>query len=146
MRSEQHERFAAACGVVWAQLCAVEQYATWWSWLREFDGRRLVAGESWRCAVRSPLLITLRFTIHLDRVQDFSVDATLSGDLTGRAALQLADVEGATELVLRSMLTPTVRSLRLLTRVLPGLAERAHDRVIDAGLRQFRQALDEAGS
>jgi hypothetical protein len=123
-------------------LGAVGRYRKWWPWIREFDGSRHATGETWRCGIRSPLLIPLRFTIRLDRVDSHAVDASLDGDLTGSAALRLTDTGGATELWFGSVLTPTGGALGALGRFAPRIAERAHDRVIAAGLRQFGRALD----
>lgn len=129
--------------MVWGALAAPGDYPTWWPWLLDFDGTSLTGGVTWRCAVRSPLGIQLRFEIQLDAVDPYrSVDATVVGDLHGTATLNIEAAEdGGTVLELTSSLEPRVRSLGRLMRRVPRIARWAHDRLLDTGARQFGEAL-----
>jgi hypothetical protein len=127
---------------VWAALCTVDDYRTWWPWLREFDARALATGEVWHCTVQPPLPYRLRFTIAIDEVRASErVTATLSGDLVGTADLELAARGAGSELRLVSRLAPVSSVARGVARVVPPVARYGHDWVLRTGLRQFISAL-----
>src|SRR5690606_25823081 len=92
VRSDRRYTFDADREVVWAALTRVDEYRSWWPWLRRFDGTSFTVGERWRCAVKSPLPYTMRFEIHLTEVIDGErAGAELTGDLDGWAELDLTD-------------------------------------------------------
>ena len=141
VRTDRVERFSCDPEELWARIVRVDRYAAWWPWLREFDGERVAAGEVWRCHVRPPAPYSVRFTISIDQADPpTSVSAHLDGDIVGRATLQL-DAEGSgSRLRLVSDLTPASRPLRALAVVAFPLTRWSHDAILDAGVRQFREA------
>ena len=164
---ERRYRFAAGAPAVWAAMCAVGQYRTWWPWLRGFEATELAAGARWSCVIRPPAPYLLRFTLVLDEVEaPRRIVAHVQGDVTGEARLVLADsvskcatvgprgrrggspspagapaTEGCCEVVLTSSLRPARGALRLVAATLPGVGRYGHARVLDKGARQFAAAL-----
>ena len=140
VRSDRRYLFSAPRRDVWDALTQVDEYRTWWPWLRRFDGRQFLPGERWRCEVKPQLPYTLEFEIVLDEVCDAeSAHASLSGDIAGWAALTLSDDGRGSALQLRSDLTARSGPARWVDAVAPPLARRGHDWVLDNGIRQFRQ-------
>jgi hypothetical protein len=152
-RYDRRFEFDLPPGELWEVLARTDDYPGWWPWLRAVEpGARsaaaataLVDGTIARCAVRAPLPYTLHFDVTIDRVEPAThVDASVRGDLDGPARLELTPSERGGSwarlvwsLELRDRL---LRPLALLTR--PAMVW-AHDRVIEAGLRDFeRRALD----
>ena len=127
---------------VWAAMNQVEEFPRWWPWLRHFDGMKLATGSAWECEVQPPLPYALRFTVLLDEVVPAcSVKATLSGDLTGTARLELQEAEAGCQVRFNSALAPQHGVLRLVAAVAPPLARFGHDWVLDTGTRQFADRL-----
>ena len=91
--------------------------------------------------VKPQLPYTLEFTIRLDDVVDeSSAHARLSGDIDGWAELTLSDESEGSALRLRSELTAKGGPARWVDALVPPLARRGHDWVLDNGIRQFRAA------
>jgi hypothetical protein len=87
---------------------------------------------------RPPLPYVVRFTLALDDVvAPDHVDATVSGDIAGRALLTLTDRAGGCELRLQAVLAPARPLLRAVTALLPPVARYGHDRLITTGAAQF---------
>jgi hypothetical protein len=123
---------------VWRALEGVEDYQRWWPWLRRFDAGPLVTGEHWTCAARPPVPYVVRFHLALDDVvAPDHVDATVSGDIAGRALLTLTERAGACELRLQAVLAPARSLLQAVTALLPPVARFGHDRLITTGAAQF---------
>jgi hypothetical protein len=146
---------------VWAAFGATDRYRQWWPWLTEFDGGPLAVGACWHCAVSPPLPYVVRFTLALVSVEEGrAIRATVDGDITGSAALDLVDHrcddppddapddapdEGAgrpgrplCRIHLRSWLAPSHPALKVVAGVAAPLVRRGHDWVLDTGARQFR--------
>jgi hypothetical protein len=141
IRSDRHYRFDVPRIELWQALTQVDQYRTWWSWLRQFDGLAFAAGERWRCVVKPQLPYTLEFVIALDAVKaGESAGASLSGDIEGWAQLTLGDDGGGSRLRLQSDLTARSGWARAVGAIVPPIARRGHDWVLDNGIRQFRLA------
>jgi uncharacterized protein YndB with AHSA1/START domain len=132
---------------LWTTLADVPAYPRWWPWLHRFDGHRLAPGEAWACAVKPPLPYVLRFCIRIDAVDEGrSVDATISGDIRGRATLTLAPRAGGSEVHLRSELAPANRWLEAVAAVARPAVRHGHDWVLDTGARQFAAAVRPAAT
>lgn len=139
VRSDRTYTFEADRPAVWAALTDVDGYPRWWPWLRQFDGEAFAVGERWRCVVSPPLPYVLRFELVLEEVLDRAVvTARLHGDIAGTARLTLVDAPVGCELRLVSELAARSGMARLVDRVVPGLAVRGHDWVLDDGIRRFR--------
>ena len=141
IRSDRHYRFTAPRREVWSALTQVDQYQTWWPWLRSFDGRRFAAGVAWECVVKPQLPYTLEFVIVLDAVrEEAGARAALTGDIEGMAELTLTDEGTGSALRLQSDLTARSGPARWLDAIAPPVARRGHDWILDNGIRQFRTA------
>jgi uncharacterized protein YndB with AHSA1/START domain len=125
---------------LWEALSRTDRYRSWWSWLRRFDGPGLVEGTTTRCEVRAPLPYSLRFDVVVTRVVPArAVDATITGDIAGPAALAIeangagsaASLEWTVELR-----DPSLRAAALLGRP---VMQWAHDRVVATGVEEFRR-------
>lgn len=139
VRSDRNYGFHADRADVWSALTDVERYPRWWPWLRRFDGEAFAVGERWCCVVSPPLPYSLRFELVLAEVlEGTTVRARLDGDIAGTARLDLRDVPGGCELRLVSELAARGGMARLVDRLVPGLAARGHDWVLDDGIRRFR--------
>lgn len=143
VRADRTFPFEEPAPVVWDAIGRVEAYRDWWPWLRHFDAEGLVAGDRWECAVRPPVPYTLRFAITLDAVEEHRrIEATVTGDLRGEAAVALTPTDDGCEVRLTSSLAPAGQPLRAVMLLTPWLGRFGHDWVLDAGLRQFhRRAL-----
>ena len=140
IRSDRRYPFDHERAGVWQALSRVDDYPTWWPWLKEFDGVRLAAGERWRCAVRPQLPYTLRFVIELTEVADTEhACARLEGDIRGWARITLTDYGRGSEVRLVSDLDATGGLAGLIDRLVHPLAAAGHDWVLDNGIRQFRR-------
>lgn len=118
----------------------VDAYPRWWPWLRAFDGASFTEGATWQCTVQPPLPYALRFSVHLEEVEGPRfVTATIDGDITGHAGIDIAAAEGGSELRLVSALAPRHPALRAIARVAAPVARFGHDWVLGAGLKQFER-------
>jgi hypothetical protein len=125
---------------LWGRLTAVDEYRSWWPWLRAFRSDEGFTDQScWECEVAPPLPYTVRFTVLLEEVEaPRHVRASVGGDLTGEAELSLRSEAGGRSTVrLRSCLTPTDPLLRRVARLAPPMVRWGHDWVLEQGRRQF---------
>jgi hypothetical protein len=125
----------------------VDAYRTWWPWLRDFDGTRLAAGETWSCQVQPPLPYSVRFTVRLDEVAAGErVAATIDGDISGTATLHVVpgSADGSS-LRLVAALSPRKRSMVALSFAARPLVTFGHHWVLDTGARQFAEGLGRSG-
>ena len=139
VRSDRRYRFPVGPEELWPVLTRVEDYRSWWPWLRGFDATSFEAGQAWTCVVQPPLPYTLRFRIVLDAVDpERGAAATVDGDIVGDARLQLTATDDGCEARLVSHLSPANQVLRAVALVARPVARLGHDWVLDTGLRQFR--------
>jgi uncharacterized protein YndB with AHSA1/START domain len=123
---------------VWEQISAVDNYRSWWPWLRRFEADGLIAGSEWRCEVQPPLPYIVRFGVAIEKVEAPTlVHARVLGDVVGDATLELEETDDGCRAVLRSALAPGNAALRLVSRFTAPLARFGHDWVLDSGARQF---------
>ncbi len=140
LASDRRFRFPVPPDAFWSALGATDRYQRWWPWLRAFQAEGLVAGDVWRCAVRSPMPYTVRFAVHLDEVVPPGlVTARVDGDITGTAKLMVGPHESGCDVRLTSTLAPSHGALALLTAIARPLVRRGHDWVLDTGARQFAE-------
>ena len=124
---------------LWERILAVDEYSTWWPWLRRFEGQALAAGERWRCTVQPPLPYTVRFEVRIDEVEPArEVAATVSGDVVGSARLLLEAHRDGCAARLMADLGPDKHALRALSVAARPLVRFGHNWVLDTGARQFR--------
>jgi uncharacterized protein YndB with AHSA1/START domain len=123
---------------VWSLISDVEQYRTWWPWLRSFDAGGLAQGEEWQCMVQPPMPYLVRFSVLIEEVEaGVLVRATVGGDVVGDATLTLVDAGAGCVTTLQSTLAPGNKALRLVSRFAGPVARFGHDWVLDTGARQF---------
>ena len=123
---------------MWERISALENYRSWWPWLRRFDARALATGEEWRCEVQPPLPYIVRFQVAIEKVDPPAfVHALVLGDVVGDATLELEEAESGCRAILHSALAPGNSALRLVSRFAAPLARFGHDWVLDSGARQF---------
>ncbi|HEY5155143.1 MAG TPA: hypothetical protein VIJ47_10445 [Acidimicrobiales bacterium] len=131
-----------APGPLWQRMGAVHEFQTWWPWLQDFSGGPPVTGASWACTVRPAVVYRVRFVVHLDDVvAERRIAATVSGDVRGRALVELAPVGAGTELTLSSALEPRSRLLRAVGLLAPPVARRGHDWVLTRAALDFPEAV-----
>lgn len=142
--SDRRYRFPVGPDALWDAFQRVDDYQTWWPWLRRFEPGALEPGARWACSVQPPLPYAVRFDLVLTEVvAGRSVRALVEGDLTGRAGLEIAAAGTGSTLHLTSDLAPNSALLQVIARVARPVAELGHDWVLDTGFRQFAaHALD----
>lgn len=138
VHSDRRWSFGVCSGALWDEISTVDRYRTWWPWLRRFEAGALQAGQTWACVVQPPLPYSLRFTVGLDEVvPQRLVTATITGDVTGTARLEVAETEAGCDARLVSLLAPGNRVLRAVALVARPMVRYGHDWVLDTGARQF---------
>ena len=111
VRSERRFEFDAAPPALWAALGSVDDYPSWWPWLRRFDAQALAQGEEWGCTVKPPLPYVVRFTVRFDDVEvERRIDAVVGGDIEGPAQLLIEPSTAGSAVTLTSSLRPTTPS------------------------------------
>ncbi|MEO6318143.1 MAG: SRPBCC family protein [Acidimicrobiales bacterium] len=139
IRSDQRHELPVPPDELWGAMARVDDYRTWWPWLRRFDAEGLVAGSTWAAVVQPPVPYRLRFEVHLDEVDPSRlVVAHVTGDIVGTALLRITPTATGSELHLVSELTPTNAVLRAVSQFAAPVARFGHEWVLDTGLRQFR--------
>jgi hypothetical protein len=129
---------------VWFAMNRVEEFPRWWRWLRDFrvEGRGLETGGSLTGLVVPPIPYRFRVTIHLDDVRPAEgIQARLSGDLLGPAALELREHEVGCELAIRWDVEMRKPSMRSAAHVAKPLLVWGHDQVIEVTVRRFRAVV-----
>jgi hypothetical protein len=147
IRSDRMYRFALAPAALWRQLLRVEDYPSWWPWVRRFDANALASGDVWRCTIQPPLPYALRCSLQLGAViAPKLIEADVSGDLSGWARLEFREVAepdqpAATDVRLVAVLAAASAPVRIASRLFPRLAHWGHDWVLDTAARQFATAV-----
>jgi hypothetical protein len=142
LASDRRYSFAVDVEQLWAAVADIDRYPLVWPWLRRFDARGLIAGDTWRCVVRPPLPYSVRFTIELDQVVGPShVTATIAGDIAGVARLDLEPTADGSAIHLTSTLAPNGRAFAIFATLMRPVVSRGHDWVLDTGAAQFADGL-----
>jgi uncharacterized protein YndB with AHSA1/START domain len=148
-RFDRAWNFALPPERLWATFEQTDCYRGWWPWLKELQVQSggLRTGSEAHVVIQAPLPYQLRCAIRVDDAEpNRRLVATVSGDLTGPARLELHPSGDGTEA--RMAWTLEVRSslLRPLSTVARPALAWAHDRIVERGLVQFEShALDGAG-
>lgn len=138
IRSDQRHDFDVPPADLWAAMERVDEYRTWWPWLRHFEASELADGAVWEALVRPPLPYRLRFDLHLRSVDGpHHVSAEITGDIVGTARIEITPTATGSSLHVVSDLAPANGVLRSVMRVAPRVARFGHDWVLTTGLRQF---------
>jgi hypothetical protein len=143
-RFDREWPFPCSADHLWALLERVDEYPVWWPWLRRFDldPPRLERGACARCVVAAPVTpFLLRLDVEVtDVVPGRSAEATVRGNLVGRAALHVdpVDADRCTArlhwdvAVVHPALGPAARLAR-------PLAARGQAWVVGTGVDRFRR-------
>lgn len=142
VESRRTYAFAVPPDALWQALLRVDDYASWWPWLRHFEPGPLEPGARWSCVVQPPLPYAVAFDLVLTDVRvGASVAATVEGGLAGDARLEIAATRSGSRLWLTSSLAPAGPLLRMVARLTPPVARFGHDWILDTGFRQFSRAI-----
>jgi hypothetical protein len=130
---------------LWGVLESFDRYELWWGWLRRLQVERdgLVDGNVLRATVAPPLPFRMSVTVRLDRCERPSlVDASVDGDLRGRAVLWLEPAGTGTQARIEWSLGMVRGPVRSAARVAYPVVRWGHDRVVEMAVEAFRrQAL-----
>lgn len=138
IHSDRRWTFDVGSAALWDAIAVVEDYRRWWPWLRGFEANGLVAGDTWSCVVQPPLPYTIRFRVSIDEVEPQRlVSASVDGDVTGSARLEIGERDDGCDARLVSALSPGNGALRLVARFASPIARFGHDWVLDSGAHQF---------
>lgn len=127
----------------WRVISRTGDFPRWWPWLRRLEGDGLVEGREARCLVRAPIPYSLEFTVAVEQLEPGRlVDATVTGDLSGPARLEVAAHPDGSEVHLAWRMELRRPLLRAAARVARPVMEWGHDWVVANGVEQFlRRAL-----
>jgi carbon monoxide dehydrogenase subunit G len=126
---------------VWDAISHVESFESWWSWLRELrvEGTPLDAGTVLSGLVVPPIPYRMRLRVDLVRcTPPRHIDAEVSGDLVGRAHLDLDPYPAGTCARVGWTVEMMSQPMRLAARVGSPILRWGHDRVVEATVRRFR--------
>jgi hypothetical protein len=127
---------------MWAIIERFDLYQSWWAWLAGFraDEGGLVPGNVLHGTVIPPVPYRLRLEVRLRRCdRPRLIEATISGDLRGRAALRLEAAGDGTSAEMQWSLQMHSAPLRVAAHVAYPLVRRGHDRVVDMAVAGFRR-------
>jgi uncharacterized protein YndB with AHSA1/START domain len=142
IRSDRVYRFALSRSELWRLLTRVEDYSSWWPWVRQLDAAGLEPGDVWQCAIQPPLPYALRCSLRLRAVVEPElIEAEVTGDLVGVARIELQGEGTETEVRVVSELAAASTPVRVASRAFPTLARWGHDWVLDTAARQFSAAV-----
>lgn len=137
-------RFPVPPAMVWSSIEDVDRFPTWWGWLGHFHvvGDGLQPGSVLEGTVTPPLPYRMHVRVTLDRcTRPERIDATVRGDLTGHALLELAAVDAGSEVAVAWTIEMRQRAMRAVARVAHPLLRWGHDRVVESTVAGFRQHL-----
>ncbi|MGI8936667.1 MAG: SRPBCC family protein [Iamia sp.] len=139
VRSDRRWSFPATPERFWDVVASVDEYPTWWPWLRRFEADALATGARWKCTVSPPLPYRIRFDLRMEEVdRPWLARVSVTGDIRGSARMDVTPVDGGCQVRLRSDLVPAHPSLRVASAVTRPMIRWGHDWVLDTGVRQLR--------
>ncbi len=133
---------------LWECIEQVDQFERWWPWLSEceLEGEGLRRGSVLRGVVAPPLPYRMRLGVELGEcLRPHSIDATVSGDLTGIAALRLRPDEDGTWAEVSWTVEMHQPAMRLASRFGHPLLQWGHDRVVELTVAGFRRRIEHSG-
>jgi uncharacterized protein YndB with AHSA1/START domain len=124
----------------WDTISRTAEYPQWWPWLKEFDADGMAEGARWRAEIQSPLPYVLRVELRLDEVVPAQrLAATVTGDIEGRASLDLTPTDGGSAIDIEWHMRPRSRAMQMAAVLARPLLRWSHEWVLARGLAQFRQ-------
>lgn len=129
---------------LWDHLERVDRFGARLSWLSEFrlEGGGLRPGSVLYGVVSPPLPYRMRIEVNLDSCERPSrIEASVHGDLEGRARLLLAPDGDGTEVRAAWTIEMMQRPMRLAARIAHPLLRWGHDRVVEVTVHAFRRHI-----
>lgn len=127
---------------LWAIIERFDLFESWWPWLAGFraDAGGLATGNVLHGMVIPPVPYQLRLDVRLQRCdRPQLIEATIDGDLRGRAALRLDAAGDGTRAEVAWSLRMHSAPLRVAAQVAYPLVRWGHDRVVDMAVAGFRR-------
>jgi hypothetical protein len=127
---------------MWTIIERFDLFQSWWAWLADFwaDDAGLAGGNVLHGTVVPPVPYRLRLEVRLERCERPRViEATIGGDLRGRAAVRLAAAGSGTRADVAWSLQLHSAPLRVAAHVAYPLMCWGHDRVVDMAVAGFRR-------
>jgi hypothetical protein len=138
--SDRRYHFGCSPESFWLAAGRTDAYQSWWPWLKVLRADGLSQGSSWRCVVQPPLPYVVRFNLRFETVERCrAIEVRVTGDIVGRASLDVTPSGEGCDIRLRSDLAPHNPALRLVAKVAKPIAVYGHDWVLDTGARQFQE-------
>jgi hypothetical protein len=127
---------------LWSVIECFDRYELWWRWLRRLrvDQPGLVDGNVLRATIAPPLPFLMNVVVRLDRCERSTlVDASVDGDLRGRAVLSLQPSGTGTQVGVEWSLAMVRGPVRSAARVAYPVVRWGHDRVVHMAVEAFRR-------
>jgi hypothetical protein len=134
--------FPATPPQMWAIIERFDLFESWWPWLADLraDEGGLVPGNVLHGTVIPPVPYRLRLEVRLRRCdRPRLIEATIGGDLRGRAALRLEAAGDGTSAEVEWSLQMHSAPLRVAAHLAYPLMRWGHDRVVDMAVAGFRR-------
>ena len=136
--------FPVAPSELWSAIEHFDSFELWWGWLSDFslDGGTLVKGAVLHGTVNPPLPYRMKVRVELEECDPpHSIDASVHGDLEGRARLQLRPNREGAQAEVSWTIEMTQKAMRLTALVAHPMLRWGHDRVVEATVRGFRRQM-----
>lgn len=139
---------------VWESIRRTDRFEAWWPWLGELrlEGDGLAPGAHLHGVVTPPLPYRMRIDVELETcVAPERIDASVHGDLEGRASLRLVPASPAagvrgTRATVGWSIEMKQRPMRVAAIFAYPLLRWGHDRVVDATIDGFRRHVEESAT
>jgi carbon monoxide dehydrogenase subunit G len=142
---ERGHRFALPPDRLWDRIDELDQFERWWPWLTDLriEGSGLTTGTVLSGVVNPPLPYRMRLRVELvNCVRPHSIDARVSGDLTGDARLRLRPDGRGTLVEAAWTIEVHQPAMRLASRIGRPVLQWGHDRVVDMTVAGFRRRIE----
>ncbi len=130
---------------LWDRIEQVDQFERWWPWLSDcqIQGNGLSPGSVLSGVVTPPLPYRMALRIELvSSERPHAIDATVSGDLVGVAALRMRPEQRGTWVDVAWTVEVQQPAMRLAARIGRPLLQWGHDRVVEMTVAEFRRRID----
>lgn len=130
---------------VWQQISKLDDYESWWPWLRRFHSERagMVSGNVLRGLVVPPVPYPFRMQVTLDECcPPATVRASVAGDVTGSATVDFEPVGEGTVVTCCWTLRMDSLPMRVAARTAYPVLRWGHDRVVQVSVNAFAAHLD----
>jgi hypothetical protein len=142
--------FRISSDELWNAIGRTDRFASWWSWLQEFnvDGNDegLHAGTVLRGVVAPPVPYRMRVSVEIVTASAPSqIEAAVHGDLEGAARLTVRPTESGSAIDISWKVEMMQAPMRLACRYAYPLIKWGHDRVVEMTVSSFRRHVEKDG-